>query len=134
MRLVAAPSAAPAPAAVEGTPASAPGRLRPEDRRLAPPRRARVLRPSPSAHVLYHGGVLEHVGQDEEANLGAPDVDVLEIGHLPVPVGDGDLRHLAVHVVLGLDEAAPVHLAGDGLARHDVTLGLRRKKRSTFKY
>ena len=127
--LVTASAPPPAPAAVEGAPSSPPGRLRPEDRRLAATRCTRVLRPSSSAHVLYHGRVLEHVRQDEEADLGAPDVDVLEIGHLAVPVRYRDLGHLTVHVVLGLDEAAPVHLPGVGLARHDVALGLHRNSK-----
>ena len=63
-----------------------------------------------AAHVLQHRSVLEHVGQDHEADLGAPDVDVLQLGHPPVPVGHGDARHLAVHVVLGLDQFAPINL------------------------
>lgn len=38
------------------------------------------------------------------------------------------LRHLAVHVILGLDEPATVDLAGDGLAGHDVALGLGKRR------
>lgn len=42
-------------------------------------------------------------------------------GPAPAPRRAG---HLAVHVVLRLDELAPVHLARVRLTRHDVTLGL----------
>ena len=66
--------------------------------------------PAPAAHVLQHRGVLEHVGEDQEADLGAPDVNVLQLGHPPVPVGHGHARHLAVHVVLGLDQLASINL------------------------
>jgi hypothetical protein len=62
----------------------------------------------------------------------SPDVDVFEIGHLSVPVCDRDGGHLAVHVVLGFNEAASVDLAGDGFARHDVALGLKIPKIKTL--
>ena len=66
--------------------------------------------PASAAHVLQHRRVLEHVGEDHEADLGAPDVDVLQLGHPPVPVGHGHARHLAVHVVLGLDKLSSINL------------------------
>jgi len=89
--------------------------------RLAPARRpAEAL----ARLLLEHRGVLEHVGQYEEADLGAADVDVLQVGGASVAVGDRDLGHLAVHVVLRLDELAAVHLAGDCLASDYVALGL----------
>ena len=61
-------------------------------------------------------------------DLGPPDVDVLELRHPPVPVGDVDALHLAVHVVLGLHQPSAVHLAGDGLAGHHVALGLQGRR------
>ena len=63
-----------------------------------------------AAHVLQHRSVLEHVGEDHEADLGAPDVNVLQLGNPPVPVGHCDASHLAVHVVLGLDQFTPINL------------------------
>ena len=84
--------------------------LGPEDAALASGGPGASSSPAPAAHVLQHRGVLEHVGEDEEADLGAPDVNVLQLGHSPVPVGHGDARHLAVHVVLGLDKLASINL------------------------
>ena len=84
--------------------------LGPEDAALAPGGPGASPSPAPAAHVLQHRGVLQHVREDEEADLGAPDVDVLQLGHPPVPVGHGDARHLAVHVVLGLDQLASINL------------------------
>lgn len=81
----------PSPAA-EVSPAPAPGGLRAQDGALAPARRARVLRALLLAHVLEHGRVLEHVGQDQEADLGAADVDVLHLGDATVAVGGGHLE------------------------------------------
>merc|ERR1719507_1473243 len=60
----------------------------------------------------------------EEADLGAPDVNVLQLGHPPVPVGHGHARHLAVHVVLGLDQLASINLSSCSLHSDDVALGL----------
>lgn len=48
-----------------------------------------------------HGRVAEHVGDDEEAHVGAPDVDLVEVGDAAVAGGDGDVLELDVHVVLG---------------------------------
>ena len=48
--------------------------------------------------------------EDQESDLGAPDVDVLELSHPAVPVGDRDGRHLGVHVVLSLNQLATVDL------------------------
>ena len=52
-----------------------PSNLSPENSRLSPTGPASAASPA-VAHVLEHGGVLEHVGQDEEPDLGAADVDV----------------------------------------------------------
>ena len=35
-------------------------------------------------HILEHGRVLKHVGQNEEADLAAAHIDVLQLGHPPV--------------------------------------------------
>lgn len=48
-----------------------------------------------------HGRVAEHVGDDEEAHVGTPDVDLVEVGDAAVAGGDGDVLELDVHVVLG---------------------------------
>jgi hypothetical protein len=47
-----------------------------------------------------HGCVTEHVGNDEEAHVGAADVDLVEMGDAAVAGGDGDVLELNVHVVL----------------------------------
>ena len=39
-----------------------------------------------------------------------PNVDVLEQSYTTIPVGDGNVGHLAVHVVLRLNELALVYL------------------------
>ena len=100
-----APVSAPPPAA---TPTRA--RLGTEDAALAAGRPAPAPAAATPAHVLEHGGVLEHVGENHEPDLGAADVDVLQLRHPPVPVGHRHARHLAVHVVLGLDQLPAVHL------------------------
>lgn len=51
-----------------------------------------------------HGGVAQHVGDDEEAHVGAADVDLVEMGDTAVAGGDGDVLELDVHVVLGYAE------------------------------
>lgn len=48
-----------------------------------------------------HGCVAKHVGDDEEADVGAADVDLVEVGDAAVAGGDGDVLKLDVHVVLG---------------------------------
>ena len=77
---------------------------------------------SGNAAHLEHGCVFEHVWEDEEADLGAPDEYVFQLGGPAVSVGDVHLRHLAVHVVLGLHQLASVHLASGRLYRHCVAL------------
>jgi len=89
--------------------------------RLAPSRRPTK---SLARLLLEHRGIFQHVGQYEESDLGAANVDVLQVGGASVSVGHRDLGHLAVHVVLRLDEFAAVHLAGDGFASDYVALGL----------
>ena len=59
-------------------------------------------------------------------DFGSSDVDVLKLGDSSVSVSGGDGRHLAVHVVLGLDELAAVDLSTRRLASHNVTFGLKR--------
>lgn len=75
-------------------------------------------------HALQHGRVLQHVWQDQEADLASTDVDLLELSHAAVPVGYGYVGHLTVHVVLSLNQLATVHLSGVGLAGDDVSLCL----------
>lgn len=45
-------------------------------------------------HALQHGRVLQHVRQDQEADLASTDVDLLQLGHAAVAVGDRDVGHL----------------------------------------
>ena len=100
---------------------SSPGQLTlsAQDGRLPPAGAAAA-----TLHFLEHRRVLQHVGQDEEADLAAADVDVLKLRRSPVAVRHVDVGELAVHVVLGLQQLATVHLPGVRLARHDVTLSL----------
>ncbi len=55
---------------------------------------------------LAHFGSNERVRVQSKClplpDLGSSDVNVLHGGDPTVPEGDGDARHLAVHVVLGL--------------------------------
>ena len=71
-----------------------------------------------------HGRVSEHVGDDEEAYVGAADVDLVEMGDAAVAGGDGDVLELDVHVVLGLEEFAAVCLARSDFEGDDVALCL----------
>lgn len=81
--------------------------------------------PSSSPYdLLEHRRVLQHVGQDEKADLAAPDVDVLQLGRPAVTVRHVDGRELTVHVVLRLDQLPAVHFARVRLARNDVPLRL----------
>lgn len=58
---------------------------------------------TPAANVAAaeHGRVSKHVGDDEEADVGSSDVDLVEMGDAAVAGGDGDVLELDVHVVLG---------------------------------
>lgn len=47
-----------------------------------------------------HRGVAKHVGNDEEAHVGATDVNLVEMGNAAVASGDGNVLQLNVHVVL----------------------------------
>lgn len=47
-----------------------------------------------------HGRVAEHVGDDEESDVAATDVDLVEMRDAAVAGGDGDVLELDVHVVL----------------------------------
>lgn len=48
-----------------------------------------------------HGRVAKHVGDDEESDVGAADVDLVEVGDAAVARRDGNVLELDVHVVLG---------------------------------
>ena len=48
-----------------------------------------------------HGGVAQHVGDDEEADVGAADVNLVEVGDASVAGCHGDVLKLDVHVVFG---------------------------------
>lgn len=93
--------------------------LRSYHRRFASAGRSRF-----GALFLEHGRVLQHVGQYEKPNLRPTNVDILQIGGSTVPEGDGDLGHLAVHVVLRLDQLSAINFTGDRFARHNVALRL----------
>lgn len=43
----------------------------------------------------------QHIGHNEEPNVAAADVDLLEMADTSVTGGDGDILELDVHVVLG---------------------------------
>ena len=73
---------------------------------------------------LEHGGVFQHVWEDEEPDFAASDEDIFQLSHPTVPVGDCDLGHLAVHVVFCLQQLAPVHLSSCGLACHNMAFSL----------
>ena len=75
-------------------------------------------------HLLEHGGVLQHVGEDDESDLRATDEDLFELRDATVASCHRDVDHLTVHVVLRLEEFPAVHLAGYRLDRDNVTLGL----------
>lgn len=47
-------------------------------------------------HTFQHGRVLQHVWQDQEADLAPADVDLLELRHAAITVGDGYVGHLKV--------------------------------------
>jgi hypothetical protein len=59
---------------------------------------------------LEHGGILQHVGQYEEADLGASDERVIQSLALAIPHRHLHVAQLAVHVVLRLHQLAPVQL------------------------
>lgn len=73
---------------------------------------------------LEHWGILQHVRQYHKAYFRSPNIDVLQICSSAISVSDGDLRHLAIHIILSLDELTAVHFAGDCFACHNVALGL----------
>lgn len=56
-----------------------------------------------AAHVPApeHGGIAQHVRDDEEAHMGAADVHLVEMRHAPVAGRDGDVLELDVHVIFG---------------------------------
>lgn len=56
---------------------------------------------SPCVSRAEHGRVAKHVGHNEEADVGAADVDLVEMGDAAVAGGDGYVFELDVHVVFG---------------------------------
>ena len=76
---------------VHHSPAPAAPTLGLQDGRLSPASaRALVF----VLHALQHGRVFQHVGQNQEADLAAPDVHLLQLGHAAVSVRDRDVGHL----------------------------------------
>ena len=63
--------------------------------------------------------------KDQESDFGAPDVDVLQLGHSAIPVGDRDRSHLRVHVVLSFNQLATVHLTHDWLLINGLLVSCR---------
>lgn len=51
-----------------------------------------------------HGRIAEHVWDDEEAHVGAADVDLVEVGDAAVAGRHGDVLELDVHIVFGCYE------------------------------
>ena len=47
-----------------------------------------------------HGGVLEHVGHDEEADHAAADVDLVQLRNAAVAAGDSDVPERDIEVIL----------------------------------
>jgi len=62
--------------------------------------------------------VLEHVGHDEEANVAASDIDLVQVADAPVAGGDGDILELDVHVVLGCRRSPWLALSVDLRCSH----------------
>lgn len=56
--------------------------------------------PSTKVPAAEHGRVAEHVRHDEEADVGAADIDLVKMGDAAVAGGDCDVLELDVHVVL----------------------------------
>ena len=91
-------ASAPAAAATPAAPAAG----------TSPPRAAPAR---PRVDALEHRRVLQHVRDDQETNLAASDVDVLQLVHTAVFARVRDALELAVPVVLRLDQRAPVRVA-----------------------
>jgi len=64
----------------------------------------------------------QHVRHDEEAHVRPPDVHLVQVADAAVARRHRDVLQLHVHVVLGLEQLAAVHLARGDLERHDVAL------------
>jgi hypothetical protein len=64
--------------------------------------------------------ILDHVRDDEEADLAAAQVDAGELGGAAIACRVGDVVEGAVHVVLGGDHAPAIELAGLHLDGHCV--------------
>lgn len=62
-----------------------------EDSCLAPPCSGALVL---VLHALQHGGVLQHVREDQEADLAATDVDLLQLSHTAVAVCHCYVGHL----------------------------------------
>lgn len=57
----------------------------------------------PSLHTFEHWCILQHVWKNEETNLAASDVCVLEVGDTTITGCECDVAKLAVHVILTLN-------------------------------
>lgn len=107
----------PTPGGGRASPASRGSRHAPAASEAAGLQRAAVLH---GLDPLEHGGAGEDVREDEVADLGAADEDVLEVGHLSVARGERDAAQLDVHVVLHGRQRAAVDVAHVKLDRHHV--------------
>lgn len=50
--------------------------------------------------------------------------NVLQLRDAAVAIGDSDVGHLAIHIVLRFEQLAAIHFAENGFQRDDVPLGL----------
>jgi hypothetical protein len=78
---------------------------------------------STSVSAPEHGCIAKHVGDDEEAYVGAADVDLIEVAYTTVARGYGDVFELDVHVVFGYNGGE--RGSEKGLAIWDLLRGSR---------
>lgn len=83
-----------------------------------------VLALVPRVEALEHWSILEHVWQNEKANLTPAQVHLFELLLLPVALGQRDVLHATVHVILAIAHETAVHLPILELHRDNVTLRL----------
>ena len=74
--------------------------------------------------TLEHRRILEHVGQDHEADVAPTDVDGFQRRHLAIARCVRDFLHVAVHVVFCRNQLATIQLTALHLYRHNVSFGL----------
>jgi len=123
------PGAAPASIAAPASSVAAPGAASPASSKSSADGLLHAGTLSPSLRLLRidvseHGGVLEHVWKDHEADLAASDVDLLEIRHAAISRRVLDVGHLAVHVVLSVAQLTSIDLPRLQLDCHRVALRL----------